>query len=258
MCILLIANNVRDDYPLIIAANRDEFHHRPTHHAQRWSDHPSIYGGRDLVAGGTWFGLADHGNLAAITNIRAPQTTLSNKRSRGELVVKYLTYEGSHKHFHENLSTTRGHYEGYNLLFGNWKNLSVYNNHNDTVQHLSNGFYGLSNDALNTPWPKVTSGLIALEQKVMERDVITPFDFLDILHNTKRAEDNELPDTGVPYLWEKRLSSIFISGEEYGTRCSTVLLVNKHGEAQFVEYSYGPGGEYTGEREANFTFSLVR
>lgn len=246
MCILFIAYKQRSDFPLIIAANRDEFHRRPTRASGFWAEQPSLLAGKDLEAGGTWMGVNRAGHIAALTNIRAPEKQNSQARTRGELVTSYLCEGASAPaDYAEKLTRTRNDYNGYNLLFGNRHRLQVYNNYDNQLVTLEPGIHGLSNANLNSPWPKVTRGMQMLTQYCESASDIATDDLFRMLRDNTPADDHLLPDTGIGYEWEKRLSSIFICSEEYGTRASTLLLVNQEGHMAWHEKQFDTYGKLT-------------
>lgn len=236
MCILFAAVNQHQDYPLIIAANRDEFFARGTAESHIWPSEAGIIAGQDLQAGGTWMGVNKQGHLACLTNIRAPEKVSDRAITRGELVSHYLQHPP--EDYSQILSASRGNYNGYNLLFGRWDSLSVYNNHLNQTQHLTGGYYGLSNASLNSPWPKISKGVHKLKQYCQDGHDIQPERLFDLLLDKSLAADHELPQTGVPIDWERRLSSIFISGKEYGTRSSTVLTLDKNRRLNWQERTF--------------------
>ncbi|MEQ3641502.1 MAG: NRDE family protein [Alteromonas sp.] len=270
MCILFIAQQKHPRYPLIIAANRDEFYARPTAPAAFWNDNTSILAGRDLEANGTWMGVTRKGKIAAITNVRAPSEVRTDATSRGELVTNWLKddnaqvtghlteklteqlTEQSTDQYLQQLKDTRRHYNGYNLVFGSASALHVYNNVNNSVHPIQQGVFGLSNADIVTPWPKVTQGVTSLNKYVLQHDTINTEDLFALLRNEDKADDQHLPSTGIGYEWEKALSSIFINIPSYGTRTSTILLVDSNGELSFKERTFTEKGETTQTREFSF------
>ncbi|CAA0367427.1 conserved hypothetical protein [Alteromonas alvinellae] len=260
MCILFIANKMRDDYPLLIAANRDEFYARPTAPSTFWENHPHLLAGQDLEAGGTWMGVTRNGDIAALTNVRDPHNINKNAVSRGELVANWLEQSPAPKGNAEQsaylakLEKTRQRYNGYNLLFGNVNALQVYNNVNNSTHSIDTGVYGLSNADIATPWPKVTQGVTALSDYIEQQSTINDDDLFDILRHENKAEDAHLPDTGIGYEWEKALSSIFIQSEKYGTRTSTLLLVDRNNTLTWKERRFSDKGEAQETRA--FSFSI--
>lgn len=252
MCILFIAVKQHPDYPLIIAANRDEFHNRPTHTSSFWADHPQLLAGKDLRAGGTWMGINRNGRLSALTNVRDPQKINPDAISRGELVTHYLLGSDDNDKYLERLKASKHLYNGYNLLFGPWHDLSVYNNHTDEVHGLVPGVYGLSNANLNSPWPKINNGVNKLKYHCQQATPLNTDTLFSILLDQTRTTDDLLPQTGVPIEWERKLSSIFIQSEEYGTRSSTLLLIDKHHQAHWQEHTFANNGQVVEHKSFNF------
>jgi uncharacterized protein with NRDE domain len=245
MCILFIAVNQHPLYPLIIAANRDEFHARPTQAAHFWESDNNILAGKDLTAGGTWMGINTKGFIAALTNIRAPGKERENAITRGELVTNFINKNNKQNDYLQTLRSTHDHYNGYNLLFGNIDQLQVYNSFEDTAYELEDGVYGLSNASLNSPWPKLDMGRSALANYCSHADILSHEHLFELLGNNLPAKDEELPDTGIPLELEKKLSSIFIISPEYGTRSSTVLLVDKNKKVYWEERTFSNTGDLT-------------
>jgi uncharacterized protein with NRDE domain len=250
MCILFVAVKQHQDYPLIIVANRDEFFARATAESDFWQDKPHILGGRDLQAGGTWMGINKQGYIASLTNVRAPETLIENATSRGALVSDYL--DTMPTGYYEQLAQSKSQYNGYNLLYGKWDALSVYNNHTDELQDLTPGFYGLSNADLNSEWPKINRGVKQLEQLCLSNKAIDTPDLFEILMDRTKAPDEQLPKTGVPVEWERHVSSIFIQGEDYGTRSSTLLTVDKQNQVNWHEKTYNNKGLFMSEKKYQF------
>ncbi len=153
MCLVVVAFNVQDNYPLVVAANRDEFHARPTQNAGWWPDQPDIVAGRDLQAGGTWLGLHRAGRFATITNFRDAKTGRGKLRSRGHLVTDFLLTEQSPLDYLQSISPDN--YAGFNLLVADRECLAYLSNRGGGVRKLPAGVYGLSNATLDTPWEKV-------------------------------------------------------------------------------------------------------
>jgi uncharacterized protein with NRDE domain len=256
MCIIFVAVEQHKDYSLIIAANRDEFYQRPTQPSDWWDESPGLLAGKDLKAGGTWMGMSRAGKIAALTNIRNPAREQAEARSRGELVVNYLSCSTSEALFEQQLSDSREAYNGYNLLYGNVTRLQVYNNHTNRFTPLAAGFHGLSNSALNTPWPKVRRGVTRLQEYISTATSLDYDALFNLLQDNTPAAQHELPDTGVPLEWEQRLSSIFIASPDYGTRSSTLLLVNHRGEVTWIEQEYEHGKKVSPPRE--FQWKIVQ
>lgn len=236
MCVIYLAFDCHPDHPLILLANRDEFYERPSRAAGYWDDFPHIYGGRDLVAGGTWLGVTKSGRFAAVTNYRDPSASFGT-RSRGDLAADFLKSEQTVGKYLADVEG-RGHeYSGFNLIVGELggrRELFYYSNHGEGVQQLTTGIYGLSNHLLDTPWPKVAKGKSRFAE-LLQAGEITNESFFDILSDESLATDDELPSTGISREAEKALSAIFIKTPGYGTRCSTVLRFDRNLEWYFEE-----------------------
>lgn len=241
MCLILIAYRRHPGLDLLVAANRDEFHDRPTAPLAFWDDAPQVLAGRDLQQGGTWLGATRTGRFAALTNYRDPRRVCPDAPSRGQLVSDYLQGADPARAYLARLATQGDVYNGFNLLLGDATGLHYYSNRGGAPQTLPPGWYGLSNHLLNTPWPKVQRGLTLMQDALAQRPDPAPDDLLPALANRTLAPDDELPQTGVPLEWERWLSPIFIDAPGYGTRSSTVLLANEHGSARMVEITWADG-----------------
>jgi len=255
MCLILFAWQAHPRYSLVIAANRDEFHHRPTASARFWEDSPDLLAGRDLQAGGTWMGISRSGRFAAVTNFREPQAPEPPlDHSRGELVTNFVTGHAQAGDFAANLLERGWAYRGFNLLLGDADSLVYLSNRADEVVTVTAGVHGLSNHLLDTSWPKVSSGRAQLEQ-LLSSDRVTPEHLFELLTNRTLAP-GDMPQTDEEIDWpEQLMRHNFIVSPEYGTRSSTVLLVHRDGTVEFVERQYGPSGVTT--RTSPFEFKIV-
>ncbi|NNE69886.1 MAG: NRDE family protein [Rhodothermales bacterium] len=259
MCLILFAVNEHPEYPLVLAANRDEFLQRPTAPAGWWNDNHGTLGGRDLKAGGTWLGITRSGRLAAVTNVREPGVTVEDARSRGELVTAVLHADRSPEALIPDLDGRA--YNGFNLMSYQDGVVVHGTNRGDVgaalpaVNRVASGIHGLSNATLDTPWPKVVEGRIRLSEALrkLEPGRIDWQPFLDLLAASDPAPDSRLPQTGVPLELERALSSSFIRTGGYGTRCSTVVLISADGTCHFLERSYP---SLDGSRFEDRTFTL--
>jgi uncharacterized protein with NRDE domain len=242
MCLVLLALDSHPEYSLIVAANRDEFFDRPTAPAAFWADAPSVLAGRDLKAGGTWFGIDRHGRFAAVTNYRQGQRESPAARSRGHLVSDFLTRDvGALEHV-ERVRADADLYNGFNLIAGDPWGVFYFSNRQGRVRHLAPGVYGLSNHLLDTAWPKVAATKTAFGALLNDRPSDLTAELFALLSNRNRPADALLPSTGVGPEWERLLSSAFIASDGYGTRSSTVVLAGRDGRLLFVERSFGAGG----------------
>jgi uncharacterized protein with NRDE domain len=238
MCLLLLAIKSHPVYKLVIAANRDEYYDRPTAPASFWDDRSDLLAGRDLRAGGTWFGITKKGRIAAITNYRDPASLKSHAPSRGELVSDFLTGEEKPKEYLASLDLKAGGYNGFNLIVGTKDQICWHSNRGNGTRSLMPGIYGVSNHLLDTPWPKVSRGKAALEEILSEQSVPSPAALLNMLLDRSIPDDDNLPDTGVGLEWERLLSPIFISSPNYGTRSSAILLIDQNDHVTFMERSH--------------------
>jgi len=248
MCLVAVALDAHPRYTLAIAANRDEFHDRAAEPAHWWRD--GWLAGRDLAAGGTWFGVRRDGHWALVTNVREPGKRDALAASRGGIVTDALSAPLIDA-FAQRLASHGGRYNGYNLLAGDPRAALWHSNRGDGVRALAQGVTGLSNAALGTPWPKVERLSAAMRSWSAGGEAsLDPL--FDALADRERVPDAMLPSTGVPLDWERMLSAPFIVSERYGTRCSTVLVVGRDGEARFVERSFDPAGATTGTVDTRF------
>ncbi|KQQ45078.1 hypothetical protein ASF61_20810 [Duganella sp. Leaf126] len=248
MCLMVFAWKILPAVPLVAAANRDEFYGRATAAAAPWPDHPHIYGGRDLQAGGSWMGIA-HGDaggdrngarFAAITNIRAPGERRDDAPSRGRLVADFLTGNLSPQAYIDTLRGRAADYNGFNLVVGDRDTLIWYSNRGDADprngQPLPPGVYGVSNALLDAPWPKVVKTKAELASLIC---LGAPDDaFFEMLADTTPAPDQRLPETGVPLDIERVLSSVRIDSPGYGTRTSTVVKLYANATATLQEHIF--------------------
>ena len=291
MCLILFAHQAHRRYPLILAANRDEAYARPAAPAAFWDDHPHIYGGRDLEKGGTWLGLTRCGRMAAVTNYRNRNAGRTAPLSRGALVSGFLTSDSDTETYLERVKAQGGQYNGFILIAGDLEALYWLSNRGPGVARIPPGVHGLSNHLLNTPWPKIKRSKQAMEALLLSIEEMPdnahpssptllpggegrfaaqmdchPFmqnsisageaelaaKLFELLSDRSEAPDDELPDTGVGLQRERELSPIFINGDRYGTRASTVMLVDKDGDVLYIERGFGAGGKPLGEVATRF------
>jgi uncharacterized protein with NRDE domain len=260
MCLILFAINSHPDYPFVVAANRDEFYARPTKKIDWWSDYSHVLGARDqadvLGLPGTALGLTQKGKFSAITNIRAPSEKNPDLRTRGELTAKFLAQSKPIHEFITDHQKSFLQYNGFNLLLGDLSNVArpeffwisnrllvgdkIRQRKTINPTAISAGLYGLSNAMLDTPWPKVRSGVAQFAQALardsgkFNQDAM----YFNLLADNNNFSDQVLPSTGVSHEWEKALAPIFIQTEHYGTRSSTLLRVRKDGMFQMIERSF--------------------
>ncbi len=249
MCLALLALDAHSLYSVVIAANRDECHARPTAPAAWWDE--GWLAGRDLRAGGTWLGVTREGRFALLTNVRDLARNDPAAPSRGSLVPAVLADASGIERSLDNLRDASASHNGFNLLAGTPEAAAWMSNRSPAVQALGPGTYGLSNALLDSPWPKLVRSKAALVDW-LTRGEADPEPLFTALADRAFAADTELPSTGVTLEWERRLSAPFIVSDTYGTRSSTVLTIDRDGDASFVERSFDPGGLSSGQVEHRF------
>jgi uncharacterized protein with NRDE domain len=251
MCLILVAWRAHPDYPLVIAANRDEYHVRTALPANWWPE-PPILAGRDLSAGGTWLGVTRDARFAALTNYRDPARVRADTPSRGAIVPSVLRDSQPLDRQLQRLQVEGPDYNGFNLIYGNREQLAVFESVAGTGRLLPEGVYGLSNHLLDTPWPKVVTAKAALGHAL--RNLPDEAALLALLRDTRQADEPQLPRTGVSVEWERLLSSAFIHAPDYGTRCSTIVTLHRKGQVRFTEWTWNASGAADGE--VRFAFQM--
>ncbi|MEP7182445.1 MAG: NRDE family protein [Betaproteobacteria bacterium] len=251
MCLALIALDAHPHYALVVAANRDEFHARPTVAADWWDE--GWLAGRDLEAGGTWLGVTRQGRWALLTNVREPARHDPHAPSRGALVASVLAHDGAVDAALGEIVAAATAHNGFNLVAGDRSLAHFASNRAPGATLAVPGIHGLSNATLDTPWPKVTRTKSAFARWCDAGDDELE-GLLALLADRVCAPDADLPSTGVPLERERALSAPFIVGERYGTRSSTVVALGRDGRLRFSERSFDAAGRVTGE--ARFAFDL--
>jgi uncharacterized protein with NRDE domain len=256
MCLLIFAHQSDPRYPLVVAANRDEFHARPTAASAFWPEHPGLLAGRDLEQGGTWMGITRAGRFAAITNYRDPSRTAPAPRSRGELPLRFLTGDASPSGFLQEVAGRAEEYAGFNLLLGDPQGLWYFSNSSAaggaSPQRLEPGIYGLSNAQLDTPWPKVTLGKQKLHALLASGNMMHD-ELAAVVGDQRLADPEALREHGMGDGMDHLLSAQFIITGAYGTRASTTLWTTGDGQASWRELSFDAGGCVCGVEERRFS-----
>lgn len=257
MCLLFLSLDNHPLYRLVLAANRDEFYERPTLEASFWEESSDVLAGRDLRAGGTWLGITRQGKLAAITNYRDPVAINPDAPSRGELVSGFLQGGDAGPEYLKKLIREGRRYNGFNLIFGRYDQLFWYCNRDGDPRRLDPGDYALSNHLLDTPWPKVRTIKNRMKEVIQTGGAIQPEAVFSILRDQQVADDGSLPDTKVGLEKERMLSPVFISSPDYGTRSSTVILIDRAGKVVFQERTFNSDREHSRAIEYEFEISLT-
>lgn len=224
----------------MLAGNRDEFYKRPTQKAHLWDSNPKLFAGRDLKGGGTWLGVNKKGRLAALTNVREMASIKENAPSRGNIVVNALTSESKQKAFIQQLDKTSDSFNGFNLLMYENQEMLHYSSQSKVITEVEPGIHGISNADLDTPWPKVQAAKKSFTD-ILNQNEIDEEAIFAMLQSEKRYPPEKLPNTGLPIQKEIDVSSAFIKTEDYGTRCSTLVLVDYDGVVFFKERTYDNG-----------------
>jgi uncharacterized protein with NRDE domain len=244
MCVIYFAYQVHSHFPLILLANRDEYYDRPTLSASYWPDFPQVYAGRDLVGGGTWLGVSMAGRFAALTNFRE-SAERKKTLSRGMLVADFLTSNESSVEYLRRIQRVSAKFSGFNLFVGevrdNTFNLYYYSNRGRSIEKVESGIFGISNHLLDTPWPKVIKGKRRLAEILSHNFSIE--ESFKLLEDKCVAPEDSLPETGIGYEREKRLSAIFIETPDYGTRSSAVVTLDREMRFNLIERVYSPSTE---------------
>ena len=252
MCLVAFAIDQSRRFPLVVAANRDEFFARPTARLAWWHHRPAdpmILSGRDLESGGTWMGLTAAGRLAMLTNVRGAIAFDKSAPSRGRIVTDWLSAREDTGDFW--MRTSLSGYNGFNLIAADFARGECFHasNVNAHPRRLERGVHGLSNGAFDAPWPKVAALKASLEASI---DIASGVDDLATrlfaaLGDRTIAPDPALPQTGIPIERERVLSAAFIrtADQSYGTRCSTLIITERQGRQPIThvfERSFNPSG----------------
>lgn len=236
MCLIVI-NWQRDPrYPLIVAANRDEFFARPTAPLSWWADHPGILAGRDLEGGGTWLGITRNGRFAAITNYRDPSSLKHSPPSRGRLVSDFLAGNETPGDYLRRIEASAKACNGFNLLVADTSELWWHSNVNGEMRPLEPGTHGVSNHLLDTPWPKLVEAKQTFAAALP--DLPTTDKLFTLLRDETQHPDEVLPSTGVSLELERKLSAIFVKTQGFNTRSSAVLWRSNSGNISFDEQNW--------------------
>lgn len=253
MCLITFAWNPTSKLRLLVVANRDEFHARPSAPLAVWPERPDLIAGRDIEAQGTWLGLSTRGRFAAVTNVRLPGPMRLGLRSRGALALDFLAAPTTPTAHLAALQPQFAEYGPCNLLLADATQACYASNRPGVpMQRLQDGIYGLSNAALDTPWPKTVRLKAAVSAWVEVGDASDLNPLFAALADDHAPPDATLPDTGVGLARERFVAPAFIRGREYGTRCSTVLRVDAAGKGLIIERRFGPDGVAAGESRIEF------
>lgn len=258
MCLAAVAWQRHPQYPLIIIANRDEFHHRPTANGHWWPDYaPAIFAGKDQQAGGTWLGINKTGRFALLTNFRDPPNIRPDAQSRGDLPIAFLTADTSVAEFRAQWQPRKTEFNGFNLLMFDGHTLGYMSSEPVDQTALMPGVYGLSNAVLNSPWPKTLRLQQGLQGMLSPQPEDTASEWcindwftngFATLADRTSAPAAHLPNTGLEQPFEQLLSSPFIVSPNYGTRASYVMLYDHQQQWHIAERTFTPAGDIATEQ----------
>jgi uncharacterized protein with NRDE domain len=254
MCLAVLALHSLPGIPVLIAANRDEFHARPTLPAAQWPDAPNIYAGRDGQAGGTWMGATTEGRYALVTNFREPGRHLEDAPSRGALVEDFLRGAMTPQAYLETVHGVDQAYNGFNLIVGDARQAWYLSNRDGGPRALAPGVYALSNHLLDTPWPKLARTKAAFTAVLHHQPQPDLPALFAALADRSPADEADLPATGLPPDRERLLSSPFIVSPTYGTRSSSVMALHGDGAGQLEERRFAPDGSVSGVSQLTFSW----
>jgi uncharacterized protein with NRDE domain len=248
MCLVVFAWKVHPRYRLILAANRDEYHERRSSPLAQWKNQRDILAGRDLQAGGTWLAIDRHGRFGVVTNFRDLQPPLPGARSRGELIPAYLSQSASTSQYVPEIESNVSDYSGFNLLLGDADSMWYVTNRAERgARELTPGVYGLGNQLLDTPSPKVTRVLRGFESAIQMSAVSSSTLFQLLSDRTQCAtQATDAPSSIGPDL-QRALAAPFVAHSIFGTRCSTALLIGTSGEIEMSERRFDADGTASGD-----------
>ena len=250
MCLVFVAWRAHPRYRLLVAANRDEHHARPTAPAAPWdaaharpAGEGRVLAGRDLVAGGAWLGVTAEGRFAALTNYRGSAPPGPDAPSRGRLVAGFLRGGPDAREYAREVAREAERYRGFHLLLADRDALFCVTNVNGgRVTEAPAGCHGLGNDRLNVPEPKVTGGLAEFRRLLLRREP-EPDDLFDLLADDEPASEADVRGSGLD---RAAHSARFVRGPGYGTRSSTVVRIAGNGAIAFEERSFDARATETG------------
>jgi len=254
VCLLVLGWRCHPRYRLVLAANRDEFHARPSAPLGQWDDAPAIIGGRDLQANGAWLAADRAGRVGVVTNFREFGRSRRSAPSRGGLIPAYLSGDRAPADYFQSLETDAPGFAGFNLMLADARSLWYGSNRADAfARELGAGVYGLSNEFLDTPWPKLVRVRAGFRSLLDSRTAADPralsASLFDLLADREPAAPETIPPGDLSPEWARKLSAPFVLDPAYGTRCSTILTITEDGMLTITERGFGAGGEQLSETE---------
>jgi len=252
VCLVVFAWQAHPEFRLLLGANRDELHSRPAQALHWWPDESGLLAGRDLQAGGTWLAVSRSGRFATVTNYREQQRKKPGYLSRGELVAGFVAGRAAAGDFVASIEGDR--FAGFSLLACDGRELWYVSNRGDGPACLEAGVYGLSNAALDTPWPKLVRSREAL-RNLIDAGTANETSLTRVLEDRRLAPAPDVDDPAIPFKLAHAVTAPFIVTPDYGTRCTTVLTWSASGQIGVSERRFDPGGQKTGE--SRFSFAVT-
>lgn len=249
MCLIVLSLDQHPEFPLVLAANRDEFHARPTKEAHWWPDKADILGGRDLQAGGTWLGLHRNGRFATVTNYRDAKPPSPKHRSRGRLVTDFLESDRAPSAYLDTIDEDA--FAGFNLIVGKADEVGYLSNREEGSRNLGPGTYGLSNALLDGPWHKVETSKRKFSA-MLESGEVNETSLMRLMNDRVKAPVSEVEKGRLDFDTAHAITAPFIVLPNYGTRCTTVALMDNDGKWRIIERRFDPAGQKTGESRFSF------
>jgi uncharacterized protein with NRDE domain len=220
MCLIVIAHQTSERWPLVVAANRDELYARPTRPAHQWEEDARIVGGRDLQAGGSWLAARRGGRFAAVTNVRGVGRAEGGGPSRGLLVSDFVRGDERPLDYARVVAEHGADYAGFHLIVHD-RGVIVHCGNSEPPQAIDPGLFAISNAPPGEHWPKVDHGrhfLAAAIERASSADELAN----DLLRSLGTPRGGAIQD------------EVFVATPAYGTRSSTVIIADL-----FVEKNYG-------------------
>ena len=249
MCLIVFAWQAHPEYRLVMAANRDEYHRRPSQALHWWADSPNVLAGRDLQAGGTWLASHRAGKFATVTNYREHQRAEAKFCSRGELVTNFVTSNVAAETFTSSIAGER--YAGFSLLAIDNDDLYYVSNRGDGPTLLAPGIYGLSNASLDTPWSKLVRSREQL-QSLVDSGEVNETALMQLMADREPARVSDVETGELPFKIARALTAPFIVSPDYGTRCSTSVMWSHSGRVALSERRFDAAGNTTGQSRFSF------
>jgi uncharacterized protein with NRDE domain len=254
MCLLVLAWRCHPRFRLVVGANRDEFHARPAAPLAPWPDIAGVVGGRDLLANGAWFAVDARRRVGVVTNFREFGRRRRSAPSRGGLIPGYLSGDSAPEEYLRALETDAPGFAGFNLLLADHRSLWYASNRADQfARELPPGIYGLSNEFLDTPWPKLVRVRARFEDLIQSTTApgLDAFDsaLFAVLADREAAPPDSVPPGDLSPEWARKLSAPFVLDPGFGTRCSTVLTISNAGALRIAEHRFDASGAAAGQSE---------